>query len=563
MDWIADEPGGRFFPASNSIGSLFMPTSKQFDLHSAGFKPFPHIGNSAGGARCILAVVVWSLLMLTSCSTQALPPVATVRVETQKLGAQIPKGFLGFSNEVSTSGMGLPTPTAQALGNVQMPAGVPSTAQLSYVLGEPGAPNTGFSTFMRNLGPGLLRLGGNSQDNTCWDPKAAPHPSWCHGPITPGLLKLYSTAVGAAGWRMILGLNLKQNSPRWALREVTQGVAKEIPASQILGLEIGNEPTGFVHNAARPKTYSPADYAKDALGYIHAFRSNPIARKYNIVAPADCCAWNNPEDLGIILKGIGPDLKLVSIHNYPTRTCGHRNVTAAQLLSPERMERFNDLSKKLVAVAHQNGLPIALAETNSASCGGMAGVSNAFASALWGLDYMFNIARDDYTSINFHFSYRTGGSAYNPIRTFSWKEGGEEHYRNVAQPLYYAMYMFARRASGEHFLPASIKTPSNITAFATTSCPGCEVHVFVINKDEKASGRVDVHLSGQAGNASLVMLQAPGLHSLAADVRYGGQQFDTDGNIGAPQTTTVQRGSNGDYSFTLPNASAAVLSIAP
>ncbi|MCL5005190.1 MAG: hypothetical protein M1404_01545 [Acidobacteria bacterium] len=489
--------------------------------------------------------------------------MATVSVNTQQLGAQIPKGFLGFSNEVSTAGMGLPKPTAKALGNIEGPAGVPSDAGLVYVLGEPGAPNTGFYTFMRNLGPGVLRLGGNSQDNTCWDPKAAPHPAWCHGAITPGLLKLYSTAVDAAGWRMILGLNLKQNSPRWALSEVTQGVAKEIPASQILGFEIGNEPSGFAHTPARPKTYSPADYVKDALGYIRAFRANPIARKYNFVAPADCCGWNNPRDLGIILKGIGPDLKLVSIHNYPTSTCGQRNVTVAQLLSPKPMESFDDLSKQLVAVAHQDNLPIALAETNSASCGGMAGVSNAFASAVWGLDYMFNIAHDGYTHINFHFSYRKGGSAYNPIQTFGWKAGTEEHYRNIAQPLYYAMYMFARRASGEHFLPASIKTQSNITAFATTSCPNCEVHVFVINEDEKASGTVDVHLSGRTGPGSLLLLQAPSLHSLAADVRYGGQQFDSDGNIGTPHTTSIARGANGDYTFTLPNASAAVLSIAP
>lgn len=537
-----------------------MHGSKGFCLYRAGLKPFPR---SAGAALWGLALLVFVSLTLASCAEQAVPPVATVSVNSQQLGAQIPKDFLGFSNEVSTAGMGLPTPTSEALGSVVRPAGVPSDAQLAYVLGEPGAPNTGFFTMMRNLGPGVLRLGGNSQDNTCWNPKAAPHPAWCHGPITPGLLKLYSTAVGAAGWQMILGLNLKQNSPRWALSEVTQGVAKEIPASQILGFEIGNEPSLFARTPARPKTYSPADYVKDALGYIKAFRANPVARNYNFVAPANCCGWNNPTDLGTILKGIGPDLKLVSIHNYTTTTCGHRNVTVAELLSPERMQRFDDLSKQLVAVAQQNHLPIALAETNSASCGGMAGVSDAFASAVWGLDYMFNIAQDGYTHINFHFSYRTGGSAYNPVQTFGWKAGKEEHYRNVAQPLYYAMYMFAKHASGEHFLPATITTKSNITAFATTACPGCEVHVFVINEDEKASGQVVVHLANHVGAASLLMLQAPSLHSLAADVRYGGQQFDSDGNIGSPDTTSVAPGTNGDYTFTLPSASAAVLSIGP
>jgi len=525
-----------------------------------------HLSNLApisSAALCGLGILISSLLVLSSCSRPAAPRVASVTVNRERLGVQIPRNFLGFSNEVSTAGMGLPKPSEQARGNIQPPSDVPADARLAYVLGEPGAPNTGFFMMMSDLGPGVLRLGGNSQDNTCWDPKAAPHPKWCEGPITPGLLKLYSTAVEAAGWRMILGLNLKQNSPRWALSEVTQGIAKQIPADEILGLELGNEPSLFAGTPARPKDYSPADYVKDASAYIRAFRANPVARKYNFVAPADCCGWNNANDLGTILKGIGPDLKLVSIHNYTTSTCGQKNVTATELLSPTRMKKFDDLSKKLAAVARQNNLPIALAETNSASCGGMAGVSNAFTSAVWGLDYMFNIARDGYRNINFHFSYRTGGSAYNPVQTFSWKAGGKEHYRNVAQPLYYAMYMFARYASGDHLLPASVDSKANITAFATTPGPGAEVHVFVINEDEKASGPVTVHVAGSAGSGTLLMLKAPSLGSMADGVRYGGKQFDTAGHIGVPITTSVPAEGNGNYTFTLPNASAAVLTVAP
>ena len=525
----------------------------------ADWRPSQATRNSSA-ALLALGVLISSLLVLASCA-KPVPPVATVSVNAQQPGAQIPKDFLGFSNEVSTAGMGLPTPTSQARGNIQPPSDVPAGAQLDFVLGQPGAPNTGFFTMMKDLGPGVLRLGGNSQDNTCWDPKAAPHPKWCEGPITPGLLKLYSTAVEAAGWRMILGLNLKQNSARWALREATEGIAKQIPASEIIGLEIGNEPSLFVETSSRPKTYSPADYVKEARAYIRAFKANRVARQYNFVAPANCCGWNNAEDLGTILKGIGPDLKLASVHNYTATTCGQKNVTATELLSPERVKEFNDLSKKLVAVAHENNLPLALAETNSASCGGMAGVSNAFTSAVWGLDYMFNIASDGYTNIDFHFSYRAGGSAYNPVQTFSWKTGNEVHYRNVAQPLFYAMYLFAQKASGEHLLPASVTSKANITAFATTVGDSSAVHVFVINKDEKASGPVMVHVAGGSGAATLLMLDAPSLGSMADAVRYGGQQFDSDGHIGAPNTITVEAGGSGDYTFTLPNASAAELSI--
>ncbi len=518
------------------------------------------IGSFSGKAR-ICALIALVALCAAPLAAQSTSTVATVTVNTQKLGATIPKGFLGFSNEVSTAGMGLPTPTQKALGIVQRPADVPAGAHLAFVLGEPGAPNRDFFTFMRNLGPGLMRLGGNSQDNTCWDMKAAPHPDWCKGPITPGLLKLYSTAVGAAGWQMIIGLNLKQNSPKWALSEVTDGIAKEIPSDQIFGLELGNEPSLFARTPARPGDYSPQDYVKDALGYIHALQSNPVAKQYAFVAPANCCGWENPRALGTILDGIGSDLKLVSIHNYTTTTCGHQNVTAAELLSPRRMQSFDERMDRLSAVAHRHNLPIALAETNSASCGGMAGVSDAFASTVWGLDYMFNVARAGYTSINFHFSYRTGGSAYNPVQTFEWKSGGKTHYRNLAEPLYYAMYAFAKYASGEHFLDASIKTDANITAFATSECASCAIHVFVINKDESASGKVALQVSGSSREASLVLLDAPSLASLANDVHLGGSQFDTRGRIQSPHTTKIKRGADGDFSFTLPNASAAILTL--
>ena len=89
-----------------------------------GRRPFTAARSSAAGL-CSLGIMISSLLMLASCTAPASPPVATVSVNTQQFGAQIPKDFLGFSNEVSTAGMGLPTPTEQARGNIQPPSDVP------------------------------------------------------------------------------------------------------------------------------------------------------------------------------------------------------------------------------------------------------------------------------------------------------------------------------------------------------------------------------------------------------------------------------------------------------
>ncbi|MFZ0961117.1 MAG: hypothetical protein WAO35_09440 [Terriglobia bacterium] len=486
-------------------------------------------------------------------------PLAEVTVQTDNLGRQIPKDFAGLSLEVSTAGQGLPAFQGGKPGSLP---GAPGE-QTVYALGYPDAPNSGYFQFMRNLGPGILRLGGNSQDNSCWDPTHAPHPEACEAVLAGPDLALFSKAAAASNWKLILGLNLKQNSAAWVLREVTQGVSREIDPSQLFGLEIGNEPDLFTRTPYRPKTYSPADQAKDFLAYVEAFQSDPVAKPHDLVGPATCCGWRNPRDLGIFIDGVGAhSLKLLTVHNYSLTTCNGRTVTIAQLLAPYLMERYNREVKPLVGMADQRGLPIAMAETNSASCGGMPGVSNAFAAALWGMDYMFSTAQDGFRAINFHSSYRPGGSSYNPVDTYGYKDSSQRwHYRNIAQPLYYGMYLFARHASGNYLLATSIRTSANIHAYAVTSCATCAVNVFVINEDLNASGLVRIHIHDRKGKGSLLLLDAPSLSSPAQEVRIGGSQFDSQGNLPAPHISSLHPDAHGDYTFTLPKASAALMMV--
>ena len=52
-------------------------------------------------------------------------------------------------------------------------------------------------------------------------------------------------------------------------------------------------------------------------------------------------------------------------------------------------------------------------ETNSASCGGFAGISDSFGDALWGLDYAMQMAYSNFSAALFH----VGGQSvfYNPF----------------------------------------------------------------------------------------------------------------------------------------------------
>jgi len=52
--------------------------------------------------------------------------------------------------------------------------------------------------------------------------------------------------------------------------------------------------------------------------------------------------------------------------------------------------------------AQQVGKPFMMFETNTASCGGFPGVSDAFAAALWGLDYGLTMAYNNFTGALWH-----------------------------------------------------------------------------------------------------------------------------------------------------------------
>ena len=489
---------------------------------------------------------------------QAAPPLATVSVANDQLYGTIPRDFVGFSLEVSTAGQGIGAFQGDS-------AAARAAEQPIYALGHPGYPNQGYFRFMRNLGPGFLRLGGNSQDNSCWDRAHAPHPDACQAELTADDLRLFSAAAGASGWRLIVGLNLKQNDPAWALGEV-RGVAREIPAERVFALEPGNEPDLFTRTPYRPAGYAALDQAREFRNYLGAFAADSVARRYPVVGPATCCGWRNAADLALFADSVGPRrLKWLTVHNYSATTCGGQTVSIARLLSRELMDGLQSDVARLAGVAHDREVPIAMAETNSASCGGMPGVSNAMASALWGVDYAFTLASAGFVNVDYHISYRPGGgSSYNPVDTYGTQDrSGRWTYRNVAEPLYYGLYLFAQHAAGKRFMSIGVETNANLRAYAVSDCAGCAVSVFVLNEDSSASGPVRVHLTSRMGNASLLLLAAPSLGSGASEVRIGGIQFASDGSFGRPATTPVRPGRAGDYEFTVPNAAIAVLTVLP
>ena len=88
-------------------------------------------------------------------------------------------------------------------------------------------------------------------------------------------------------------------------------------------------------------------------------------------------------------------------------------------------------------VAHAHGLPFRLDELNSASCSGKTGVSDTFASALWVLDTLFDMAAVGVDGVNFH---ALPGAAYEP---FTFTQRGAT-WSAFVHPLYYGALAFSQ-----------------------------------------------------------------------------------------------------------------------
>lgn len=86
--------------------------------------------------------------------------------------------------------------------------------------------------------------------------------------------------------------------------------------------------------------------------------------------------------------------------NYLTHTSG-QNIVKEYLNS--------------TAVAQAAGKPFVMFETNTASCGGFVGVSDAFAAAIWGLDYGLTMAYSNFSGALFHVG---GQNAYYNVSFF-------------------------------------------------------------------------------------------------------------------------------------------------
>ena len=242
----------------------------------------------------------------------------------------------------------------------------------------------------------------------------------------------------------------------------------------VAGLELGNEPEvygtlGWYQTQAgvpvpgRPASYDFGSYLRD-----YARVSRALPRDVPLVGPASG-AQHWLTSLGRYLSE-NPRVKLVTFHRYPLHRCftardSPEFPTIANLLAPVAASGPATSLAAAIATAHARGIPLRADELNSVSCGGARGVSDTFASALWVLDTLFNMARAGVDGVNIHTFHK---AIYEPFAV-SERAG---RWSAQVKPMYYGLLMFSEAAPpGARLLPAAYRAPATLRIWATRA-PG-------------------------------------------------------------------------------------------
>jgi hypothetical protein len=250
----------------------------------------------------------------------------------------------------------------------------------------------------------------------------------------------------------------------------------------------------------------------------------------------------------------GLDVSLATAHDYaPYRGCaapGTRKyplaadyLHASNATGMARNERFN------LAAAVARRLPLRLTEVGLSVCGGVAGQSDTFATALWAPDTLFSLLAAGVSGVNIHMranGFLNTALDYTPSGIYP-------------EPMFYGLALFARALGPgaqlmqihRHGLPSTVRTWA-------VMLPNGALRLLVIDKSSQSTSVLLPAYSRQP--ATVQRLLAP---SITANdtVTLDGQRLGDAGYWTGPRVTQSLRARGGRYRFGVPGFSAVLVSM--
>ncbi len=363
------------------------------------------------------AGVVLALLALLACSAGALAAGVRAgqgaREHAHALAARVAAGGRRRSRAPLRFTIGPGLVAGAGVAVAMQPVGLSiEYPVMAAALGTGACPPPALAAELARLGSPPIELAGASQDLTA--PSGALNggqPSWeaaslysLPAPFWSQLHCLLETAKDP----LTVGLNMKTGSPAWAQQMISEAKAAAVgPVS----FSLGNEPDlyGLPNYASLDKPLPQEEAAVTSL-YIELAGGLGLATAgAPLVGPELALPERWRAQLPRVLKAL--HYQTVGVHLYPLTACSTpRAVTIGGLLG-EHAADAPARYRWVVEDAQAEGTPAIISEANSASCGGVAGVSDSPAAAVWAVRFVLSALQTGFREVRFHLS----GNSYDPF----------------------------------------------------------------------------------------------------------------------------------------------------
>jgi hypothetical protein len=407
-------------------------------------------------------------------------------------------------------------------------------------------------TLLRSLGTGVMRFGGASADASAAWSAGGPAPPWALTRITAADLRALGVLAARTGWSVLLTVNLGHYDPAAAAQEAH--VAALALGNRLAGIEIGNEPDAYMNMGLRARGWNYAAYRGQADAYraaIHAAAPGVAIVGPDASSGVAQLAWLRAE-------AAGAHPPLLTDHYYPTSSCGY-TPQLSDLLSPRLRLGETSMLTRLASISRSTGIPVRLDETNSISCSGEPGVSNAFASTLWALDYVTRAMALGLSGLDLH-DLIGKPFAYSPLvaENAGALADGELH----ANPEWYAL-LVARELVGDRPLPSTVRAgDGELSAFALRSPKGA-LAIVLVDFDEPGAQALSVRLHVPSGYRAGTVLRITAPSPAALDgVKLDGIGVDRRGGFSPPSGLPALSGGPRSLTLSMAPASAALVTLA-
>lgn len=389
---------------------------------------------------------------------------------------------------------------------------------------------------LKNVGPGLLRIGGGSSDRIAWTGKPR-NASTGTDSVTTSEIDRLAEFSRAIGWPVMFGLNVVKNDPDAAANEAVYVNSKL--ADNLYALQVGNEPDVYALNGLRPTGYGTLDYKTEFDNYFSAIRAKLPNALFAGPGPAYNTDWLSP-----FAEVESANIRLLDAHYYVAGPATDPTINYGVLFSDYL--KLNNILGAIKQQAETHHLPYRITECNSIYGGGKPGVSDIFASALWALDFMWTLAVNKGDGVNFH-----GGNhaVYTPIEM--------QNGLVTAKPEYYALLAFKYGINSATVIAANTNhSEYRCSAYACVNADGTR-NVTLINKDETKNFYCTVETGKVVSSVRIARLTAPGMQATNG-VTFGGNSINDDGTF-VPTNLERYTVNKKSFSINVPAASAAVV----